>query len=234
MKPIERIPVVSQVVTNIQELIVESDLKPGDKIPTEKELYEMFGVGRSTVREALRMLQAKGIVDFIQGKGAFVAAMNEDPQLSAKNWFKELGAKVADFMEVRIAIEPLSTRLAIQRASEKEIERIAAAYDLMVQMLEKNDPVHLASCDEAFHMEIARATHNELLINIEIAIKECFMETRVKSFTIHERAAGAILPHKRILDAFYARDAEAGYQAMLIHLTHAFQDIPRDAVPVKN
>jgi GntR family transcriptional repressor for pyruvate dehydrogenase complex len=224
MKPIERVPVVLQVVANLQELIDRS-LQPGDKVPTEKELIEMFGVGRSTVREALRMLQAKGVVEFLQGKGAFVAEKNEDPQVSAKNWFKELGAKVADFMEMRIAVEPISARLAIQRASAGEVAKIAEAHNLYIQSIEAADPLKLASYDESFHMEIARATHNELFINIQIAIKECFFETRVKSFTIKERVTGAVIPHQKILDAFYIKDAEAGYQAMLEHLTQAFKDV---------
>ena len=225
MKPIERVPIVGQVVTNIQELLTERNLKPGDKIPTEKELYEMFGVGRSTVREALRMLQAKGLVEIIQGRGAFVAEKSDDPQISAVNWFKTLSDKVADFMEVRIAVEPLCTRLAIQRASRQEIANIEMAYNLLVQSVESKDPLKLASYDEAFHMEIARTTHNELLINIQIAIKECFLETRVKSFTIPERVMGVINPHKNILNAFYTKDPEAGYNAMLHHLNEAFRDV---------
>jgi len=225
MKSIERVPVVIQVVDNIQELIKEQDLKPGDKIPTEKELIDMFSVGRSTVREALRMIQAKGIIDFKQGKGAFVAEKIEDPQVLAKNWFKELETKVADFIEIRLAIEPISTRLAIQRASAEEIAKIAETHNLFIQSVESNDSLKLASYDEAFHMDIARATHNELFINIQIAIQECFFETRVKSFTIRKRVTGAIIPHQKILDAFYTKDAEAGYKAMLEHLTNAYNDI---------
>ena len=225
MKPIERVPVVVQVVNNVQELIDSEELKPGDKMPTERELIEMFGVGRSTVREALRMLQAKGVVEFKQGKGAFVAEKTEDPQVSAKNWFKELGAKVADFMEMRIAVEPISTRLAIQRATAEEVAKIAEAHNMYIQSVQAGDPLKLAAYDEAFHLEIARATHNELFINIQIAIKECFFETRVKSFTIQERVNGAIIPHQKILDAFYTKDAEAGYKGMLEHLTQAFEDV---------
>ena len=225
MKPIERVPVVIQVVNNIQELIDNTELKPGDKVPTEKELIEMFGVGRSTVREALRMLQAKGVVEFKQGKGAFVAEKTEDPQISAKNWFKELGAKVADFMEMRLAVEPISTRLAIQRATAEEVAKIAEAHNMYIQSIPAGDPLKLASYDEAFHLEIARATHNELFYNIQIAIKECFFETRVKSFSIKERINGAVIPHQRVLDAFYTKDSEAGFLVMHDHLDKAFKDI---------
>jgi GntR family transcriptional repressor for pyruvate dehydrogenase complex len=225
VKPIERVPVVGQVVDNLQRIIQQRDLKPGDKMPTEKELVELFGVGRSTVREALRMLQATGEVEFLQGRGAFVAEKTEDPQVSAKDWFNVLGLKVADFMEMRIAVEPVSVRIAIQRATDKEVGRLMKAHNLFIKSIESGDPLQLAAYDDAFHMEIARATHNELFINTQVAIQECFFEARVRSFSIHERITGAIAPHQNILNAFYTKDAEAGYQAMLEHMTQAFKEI---------
>ena len=186
VKQIERIPVVGQVVERVKQIIVRRELKTGDKLPTEKELVELFGVGRSTVREALRMLQATGDVEFIQGKGAFVAEPAVDTQISAKDWFGILGLKIADFMEMRIAVEPVATRLAIERATQKEIDSILKAHNLFIKSIESGYPLQLAAYDDAFHMEIAKATHNELFINTQVAIQECFFETRVKSFTIHE------------------------------------------------
>ena len=77
MKPIKRVPVVTQVVANMKELIAERDLKPGDKFPTEKEFSHMFGVGRSSIREALRVLQTKGVIEICPGKGAYITEKNE-------------------------------------------------------------------------------------------------------------------------------------------------------------
>ena len=225
MKQIERVPVVGQVVENMKLLIVQRGLQPGDKLPTERELVEVFGVGRSTVREALRMLQATGAVEFRQGKGAFVAEQSEDPQVSAKDWFNMSGLKIADFIEMRVAVEPIAVRLAIQRATDKEIGRILNAHNFFITAVESHDPLQLASYDDAFHMEIAKATHNELFINTQIAIQECFFETRVKLFSIQERVSRAILPHQNILNAFYTKDIEAGYREMMNHLTQGFEDI---------
>ena len=225
MKQIERVPVVGQVVENIKYLIVQRGLQPGDKLPTERELVEVFGVGRSTVREALRMLQATGTVEFRQGKGAFVAEESADPQVSAKDWFNTAGLKIADFMEIRIAVEPIAVRLAIQRATDKEIGRILKAHNLFVKAVESDDPLQLASYDDAFHMEIAKATHNELFINTQIAIQECFFETRVKLFSAQEKVTGAILPHQNILNAFYTKDIETGCREMMSHITQAYKDI---------
>jgi len=83
--------------------------KVGDKLPTEKELCQSLQVGRSTVREAFRMLQATGHVEMIPGKGAHVAQLSAT---SVRGWFEERETDLGDYMEVRLAIEPFAARLA--------------------------------------------------------------------------------------------------------------------------
>ena len=226
MGSIERIPVCSQVVAGIQSLIAERGLRPGDRIPTERELCERFGVGRSTVREAMRLLQASGVLSLQQGRGAFVNDGQVDPSVAVKPWFPpENGVKLRDFVEIRLAIEPLGIRLAIERASEEEIAEIARVHSLFIQTVPKRDPEQLAHFDEQFHLEIAKATHNTLIVSIQEAIKKEVFEMRVQSYSVPERMAGAIAPHNRILNAFYARDTAEGEEAMVQHLTEAFQEI---------
>ena len=132
MQLIERIPISSQVVSGIQELIREQGLKPGDRLPTEKAIGEMFGVGRSTVREALRALQALGIVNLQQGRGAFVSEP-VDKEERGHTWFKGLDASIRDYIEIRLAIEPLSVRLAIERAEAEEVAELARILSMLIQ-----------------------------------------------------------------------------------------------------
>lgn len=224
MPPIERIPICSQVVTGIQTLIEEQNLQPGDKMPTEKVLCEMFGVGRSTVREAMRILQAMGVLSLQQGRGAFVGD-SYPSQDEGRPWFKEVSSNLRDYVEMRLAVEPLCTRLAIERASEEEIAEIARIHSLFIQAVSKNDPISLAKYDELFHMEIAKATHNKLMVSIQEAIRKTVFDMRVQSFSVRERMSSAIPPHTRLLDAFYHHDASEGERAMIEHLQEAFHEL---------
>jgi Transcriptional regulators len=225
MKPIERVTVVGQVTEAIRAMIKERNLNENDKLPTEKELCETLEVGRSTVREAMRTLQAMGEVKFKHGKGAFVGPGNTVAnEIVTKEWFSKAGIKLMDFVEIRLAIEPLSVRLAIHRASEEDIAELARIHNLFIQAVATQNALHLAKYDELFHMEIAYATHNQLMINIMESIKKEVFEMRVKSFSIPKRMAGAIKPHEMILDAFYSRNMDAGSQAMTDHIKEAYSE----------
>ena len=224
MQPVERIPVCNQVVRGIQEIIQGRQLKPGDKLPTERELCESFGVGRSTVREAIRTLQALGVLTLIQGRGAFVGSKTT-ASTDLTPWFSNMEINMRDLIEIRLAVEPLSVRLAIERASEEEIAEIAKIHSLFIQTVPKDDPVLLANYDEAFHMEIARATHNKLMVKLQEAIRREVYEMRIRSFSVATRMSGAVEPHERILHAFYKRDIHDGMEAMTQHLTEAFAEV---------
>lgn len=225
MKPIERVTVVGQVTEAIRSMIKERKLNEDEKLPTEKELCEKLEVGRSTVREAMRILQAMGEVKFMHGKGAFVGPGNTvTNETVTKEWFSKAGSKLMDFVEIRLAIEPLSVRLAIHRASEEDIAEIARIHNLFIQAVTTQNALHLAKYDELFHMKIAYATHNQLMINIMDSIKKEVFEMRVKSFSLPKRMAGAVKPHEIILDAFYTRDEDAGWQAMTDHIKEAYSE----------
>ena len=135
MKPIERISIVDQVINNLKEYIVEGNIDVGDKMPTEKEICEMYGVGRSTAREAYRMMQAIDMIDVRRGKGAYFKGFPEErtDDSYVANWFREHSQRLTNIMEVRIAIETMTTRLAIQRMSDRQLEQLRVLHELFVQ-----------------------------------------------------------------------------------------------------
>lgn len=226
MRPVERVPICNQVVEGIQSLIRERDLQVGDKLPTERELCEAFAVGRSTIREAMRALEAMGALTLKQGRGAFVGAgFYSDRVAQSISWYGSDDIRIRDFVEIRLAIEPLCTKLAIERASAEEIAEIARILSLFIQAAPKKDPLLLAKYDELFHLEIAKATHNKLMVSIQEAIRKEVFELRVRSFSVPERMEGAIAPHEKILKAFYSRDSGAGAEAMAEHLQEAFEEV---------
>lgn len=226
METIKRIPVVEQVMKNFQQLIIERGYQPGDKMPTEKEACEMFHVGRSTVREAYRMLQIMGILESKQGSGSVVAqTANRSMQESAIGWFKENGADISEYMEARIALEPMAARLAIERATDEEIRRIDEIHQLFCRSVEVKDAIKMSKYDEAFHLSIAQASHNRLFVKMEKIIADCIAEYRIRSFSIQDNVTHAVIPHQAILGALYDRDPEKGEAAVRQHLNISLADM---------
>lgn len=228
MDAIKRVPVVEQVMYNLQELIKERNYKPGDKMPTEKEACEMFHVGRSTVREAYRMLQIMGILESRQGSGSIVAhSSSQSQQENVREWFKENGTKISDYMEIRLALEPMAASLAIQRASNDEISHIEEIHDLFCQAVKEKDILKMSEYDAAFHMSISEACHNQLLIKMEKMISDCIADYRKRSFSVPENVTHAIPPHEMILEALYKRDVPSGEAAVKRHLKISLADMER-------
>ena len=114
MDTVEKVSVVQQVEQRLREYIAESDIMVGDKLPTEKQLCENLGVGRGTVREAIRMLQAQGFVEIRPGRGAFVLQKREAQKEDIVNWFCNNEYGVRDLLDIRVALEPLAVKLAIK------------------------------------------------------------------------------------------------------------------------
>lgn len=225
MKPIEKVPLIEMVIANIKELIVSNSLLSGDKLPTEREICELLQVGRSTVREAFRTLQAMGIVEIKPGRGAFVAEKKVDGTKGVVDWFVKHGVQISDFMEVRMAVESLAVKLAITRASYEEILDLEKIHDNFAEAAEKKDIIKLASYDETFHNAIIKATHNKLLIDIIEKIADAFMEYRIKAFSVEDNISHALEPHGRILEAFKKRDVVGGQTEMVNHLNTSLDDI---------
>lgn len=224
MKSIDRISIVDQVIQNLLEYMKEEKLQPGDKMPTEKEVCELLGVGRSTAREAYRMLQAMNEVVAIQGKGVFVSE-NSGQENATLLWFQENGHTLQDYMEVRMAIEPMGVRLAIERATEEQIRNLEKIQNRFQQACKEENGIKMMSYDEGFHKQIMECTGNALLIRIGENIAECLREYRSKSFSMKETMGNAMNPHQRIIDAFRQRDVQMGYDWMMKHLEISLEDI---------
>ncbi|MDB5055345.1 MAG: GntR domain protein [Bacilli bacterium] len=227
MKPIKKTSIIDEVVSNLKELITSGKLRIGDKFPTEKELCTDLKVGRSTVREALRMLKALGFVELIQGRGAFVAKVKEDDPRSIVIWFVENEVQITDFMEVRASIETLAVKLAIPRITNKEIQKLEQIQKDFEKAVFENDVIKLITYDEAFHKMIVDATGNKLLIGIYDKVAEGFTDYRAKSFSIRENAKNALGPHQNILNAIKNKNVEEAVVEVINHINISIADISK-------
>lgn len=161
MEPITRVPIVQQVEDRIKELILGGQYKPGEKLPAEMELCQRLGVGRGTVREAFRLLQAKGFVDIRPGRGAFVAEnFGEDEEASAVDWLVENEKELRSSIEIRTALEPMAARLMADRAPDEAIRRLEDIHRSFLQAVEEEDTVRIARLDEQFHSTIVEGSDN--------------------------------------------------------------------------
>ncbi len=218
---IEREPRLSDRVADaILETILSQRLRPGDLLPPERELGKQFGVSRTVVREAIRALDAKGLLDVRTGSGARIAAV--DPSTAREAMRQLVHAITPDFAsvaEVRGVLEVAAVELAAQRATVADLDRLRAALDRMTVSLDEVEDAALA--DLEFHRAIATATQNVLFLMLHDSIGEALVDVRRKSF---ERGRGERVliceAHRRILDAVAAHDPTAARAAMREHLEH--------------
>lgn len=224
---IENRNIFEHIAEQIEGQITQGTLKPGDKLPSTKELSESFQVGRSTVREALSMLKAKGLLDIRQGGGSFVRKVNPGdiklPQLEALLMSKQT---VLELLEARKALEVANAGLAAEKRTEADL---AAFADVLASM-----EAHLGNEEEGeradvrFHRTLAAATHNSIMVRLletisgqmELAIRET---RRLQMYADKKVSEQLLREHQAVYAAVKGRDAAGAQQAMRNHLYHVEQ-----------
>ena len=150
------------VMQEILSSIVSGELKPGDKLPPERELTKMFGVGRSTVREATSALVLMGCLEVTQGRGTFLKKDFQPARpFSMKLSDIQAAANIFDLIEMREILECNAVKLAARRADANHIRKIKEALSKMKEAVQ--DIQRFSDCDFDFHVSLARATGNEMI-----------------------------------------------------------------------
>ncbi len=208
--------------TKIREMILSTDMKPYDKLPSEAILMETLGVSRSTVREAIKLLIAENIVEIQRGKGTFICknpGIVKDP----------LGLHFADqlnllnhLMETRLMIEPQIAYLAAQRASKQNIEALRVVIEQMDRA--KNQKIDYTPYDVAFHTAVAECTQNDVLHRILPIICESIREGYVETVNVEGSFERAIISHIKIYEAIREGGADAAKLETEKHLRQTLED----------
>ena len=165
MNRIAHVSIIDTAVGQIKDLILSGTLRAGEKLPTEMELCNSCGVGRSSIREACRTLKALGYIEMKPGKGMFVAFPAESPGKTTE-WFAAHKLETDDYFDVRFAIEPYAVRLAAERAEPEELAELQKLHRAYLALVGSGDAERLAIYDRSFHEQIVRLTHNELMLGI--------------------------------------------------------------------
>lgn len=217
---VAREPTLSDKVSQmLLETILGRGMRPGDRLPSERELGEQFGVSRTVIREAVRSLTAKGVLEVRSGSGLRVAAVDATAVSETLNLFLH-GRPDLDYHlinEVREMIEVQVAGLACQRRTEADLEQLR---QLCAQMGEHlGDPEQAIRMDVAYHRAIAQATHNDLFAIMLDSIGGVLLEVRRRTADNEpSNLAKAHDHHERILACIIARDAEGARREMRAHL----------------
>jgi GntR family transcriptional repressor for pyruvate dehydrogenase complex len=223
-QPIKPKKVSAQIAEQIRSSILAGEFAPGDKLPPERELAEMFGVSRPSVREALNVLASSGLVMSYQGGGTVVKSLVET---SSTNPLSELirvqQDRALDVIEVRKGMESWTSWYAAERALPDDIHRMEEIIAGMKHNLELKQPSE--DLDANLHIVIARATHNivwlHLMQSLFDAMKE-FQQTVWRAvYLTHEDHQLLYEHHNTIVQAIKAKDPQTARDAMIHHLTFA-------------
>lgn len=223
-----------RVADQMLAAIVDRRLKPGSRLPSERELGLQFGVSRTVVREAIRLLAAKGVIAVRPGSGATVAEV--DPSLIAESmslFLRNVDIPYQKVHEVREMIEVQVAGLAAERGTPGQIADLTALHQRMVALTEAEELEALAVTDVAFHHQLARMTTNELHLLMLGSIGDVLLEIRRQTVANRADSFAAIEAHRRILERVAARDAAGARAAMQAHLAEAFEEWVRLGRPVE-
>lgn len=222
-QPIRPKKISEEIVEQIKAMISQGQLKPGDRLPSERELSAMLGVSRPSVRESIMVLEAMGFLDSRQGGGTYVRALTEasiaDPL--AKLVEKKDPQLLRSLAEVRMGLESWSAYLAAQRATDEDIFEMRRIYAIMEQQAAKGG--WSPEVDAEFHYAITAASHNSLQMHVLDSIHSLFhatIQVALMEFYQQEGHVQLLLTHHReIMEAIAAHDPELARQTMMAHLS---------------
>src|SRR6202789_1861396 len=213
-----------QIVQQVEDSILQGQLKPGDQLPAERDLAQRFGVSRTAVREAVKTLREKGLVEAYSGRGTFVTngtsfAVRQSLDLMIRTNKQEGSANLSG---LRLVLEPEIAGLAAEHMEEQLLTTMREAVAEMDRNL--HDPDAYVEADLDFHLALAEAADNPLILSLLDSIVGLLREQRSRIFNVDGGPERGQFHHKRILAAVEQRNPEAARQAMRAHLNQVLSD----------
>lgn len=211
LRTVRRVRLHEEIVIQLAELIRQGQLQPGDRLPPERELADRLGVSRSSVREALRILELHGLVARRPGTGTVIAGGT--PQGLVRSLTQ---LALHDVIELRLIVEPAVAALAAERATPPDISRLEDILREQEAQIQRGETG--AAADAAFHLAIAQATHNRALVRLAEALAEILAVSRDPCVQTPQRSRLSLQSHRQILGAIKGGSPVAARQAMEDHI----------------
>lgn len=241
MKKIKRTRLYEKIIEQIQEAIKSNELKPGDRLPTEKEMSEMYGVSRMVVREAMSALESAGLVDIQHGAGIFLKDVNK--KILVEPLALEVMAErnhILNLLELRRGIESEAAYLSAVRATPSEIaslERYLKQMEREIQKEIKKDRSILLKVDFKFHNTIVKATKNPAFIKILETLIDIIYQCQKISYDYDSIYANyknfhkeTFDEHKTIFESIKNKDPEKARISMRKHIDNIKKRIPKEDI----
>mgnify|MGYP001178209851 CR=1 FL=1 len=213
----KRLP--ERIADEIESAIVHGEFAAGVQLPSEQQLAAQFGVSRNVVREAFRYLQARGLIEIINGSGAYVTPPSGAPTSSALGrYIRLLGAheSIAALYEARRILEGENARLAALRADADDIARLENCLERMRSGM--HDIAVWSQADLDFHLAIAKATHNPFLDVLLEPLVDQLRGVIAEGYLVSGAVERGLAAHVKLTEAIRNRDADGAYQAIIDHL----------------
>ncbi len=214
-------PLFSRVAEQVERFIASNGLAPGDRLPGERELCVLLGVSRTSVREALRSLQARGVVTVRHGKGVFVARPGAgDEAMRRLALLREIGME--ELFAMREVLEVPAAGWAAAAATEEQLRTLDETFqDLEQAVLGRRPPTELQELDARLHLQIAEYASNRFLTMTQSALQEMLARSMETTLAIPGRPARSVREHAEIVQAISARDPGRARAAARRHIRSA-------------
>ncbi len=213
-----------QIVQQIEESVLNGSLKPGDQLPAERDLAQRLGVSRTAVREAVKTLREKGLVEAYSGRGTFITDGTTHAARQSFDLMVKIGQQEGSphLAELRLILEPGIAALATLRVKDDDVAAMREAVAVMDRS--QKDPEAYIEADLDFHLALAEAAANPLILSLIDSIVGLLREQRIRIFNVEGGPQRGQFHHKRILEAMERHDPEAARSAMAAHLEQVRQD----------
>lgn len=237
LRPARHVRLFEQAVDQIKEQIMEGELQPGDKLPSETALSSELNVSRSSIREALRALESQGIIEVRSGAGAYVTQQpfSFNSVREAMVWLSRHRDLLLPILQVRLALEVLAVGMAAANANPDVYAELTSLVDAQAQLFDAADPNadilnegdlrRLAELDVQFHQVIAAASGNPVAHELISTIVASFSQSNKAIIYAGKGAQRTIADHRAIVAAISVKDAPAAEQAMRTHLERVAREL---------
>jgi GntR family transcriptional repressor for pyruvate dehydrogenase complex len=229
LKPIQRTTLSEALFEKLVGHVVNGDWKPGDRIPAERELSQQLGIGRASLREALKALELLGIIESRVGDGTFVCPRSDfmaRPLLWAIAGTDQ--SELQDLIDARLAMEEAVAGFAAERATSEDVQRIQEAH------IEMRDHLHEAQLsvegDMRFHAALSAAAHNQILQHAVELLRNLMKPWIVMKHKIPGAAARSYEQHERVIAAILNRSSAQAREAMRSHIASAGRVVIEEVV----
>ena len=217
IKRVTKISISDEIAKQIMDLISRGELKPGDHLPSERELCKDFGASRSSLREALRCLSIVGVLNARVGEGTSVAEDGEKFLRKIIEWrLITERHDIENLLEVRMALEGVSAANTARHATQEQVEELRKLLAKMQSSLK--DEKAFAALDLEFHVTMAEASGNELVSDLIALVRGQLLKALHKVLVVPHALPAALKEHAAIFEAIERRDPDSARRAMQAHL----------------